>query len=125
MILQITLILLQISIMIRIGTELPEFSYIITATFSYKNRWSIFIENQTMLDKIQAQSNIGSGIAFLYNRNIQINSSLRLLTDAKSSGFYSSIGASYRFDRHLDKVTELDENGKPYKKFCQGKKIIW
>jgi len=99
----------------RIGTELPEFSYIITATFSYNNRWSIFIENQTMLDKIQAQSNIGSGIAFLYNRNIQINSSLRLLTDAKSSGFYSSIGASYRFDRHLDKVTELDENGKPVK----------
>jgi hypothetical protein len=99
----------------RIGTELPEFSYIITATFSYNNRWSIFIENQTMLDKIQAQSNIGSGIAFLYNRNIQINSSLRLLTDAKSSGFYSSIGASYRFDRHIDKVTELDENGKPVK----------
>ena len=40
---------------------------------------------------------------------------MRLLTDAKSSGFYSSIGASYRFDRHLDKVTELDENGKPVK----------
>jgi hypothetical protein len=99
----------------RIGTELPEFSYIITATFSLKERWSIFIENQTMLDKIQTQSNIGSGFAFLYNRNIQINSSLRLLTDAKSSRFYSSIGASYRFDRHLDKNGKSLENDKSFK----------
>lgn len=97
----------------RIGTELPEFSYIITATYSFNDRWSTFIENQTKSDKLQYQSNIGSGIAFLYNKNIQINSSLRLLADANSTGFYTSIGASYRFDRHADEVIELDENGIP------------
>ena len=97
----------------RLGTDLPEFSYIITATYSFNDRWSTFIENQTKSDKLQYQSNIGSGIAFLYNRNIQINSSLRLMADANSTGFYTSIGASYRFDRHQDEIIELDENGIP------------
>jgi len=46
----------------RIGTKLPELSYIITATYNYKPRWSIFIENQSMFDKYQYQSNIGTGI---------------------------------------------------------------
>ena len=100
----------------RIGTELPEFSYIVTATYSFSPRWSIFIENQTLFDKYKYQSNIGSGIAFLYNRNIQINSSIRLLADSSRSGFYSSVGVSYRFDRHVDKITKLDENGNSFKK---------
>jgi len=93
-----------------IGTELPEFSYIITATYSFSERWSTFIENQTMLDKYQFQSSIGTGFAFLYNKNIQLNSSLRLLANANYSGYYTSIGASYRFDRHVDKATNLDKN---------------
>ena len=100
----------------RIGTELPELSYIVTATYSYRPRWSIFIENQTMFDKNQYQSNIGTGIAFLFNRNLQLNSSFRLLADGKSSGFYSSFGASYRLNRHVDKVINLDKKGKSSKK---------
>ena len=99
----------------RIGTELPELSYIITATYSYKPRWSVFFENQTMFDKYQYQSNIGTGIAFLFNRNLQLNSSFRLLADGKSSGFYSSLGASYRLDRHVDKVLNEDKKSKSIK----------
>ena len=100
----------------RIGTELPELSYIITATYSYRPRWSIFIENQTMFDKFQYQSNIGTGIAFLFNRNLQLNSSFRLLADGKSSGFYSSFGASYRLNRHVDKVLNSGKKTKSSKK---------
>ena len=100
----------------RIGSELPELSYIVTATYSYRPRWSIFIENQTMFDKNQYQSNIGTGIAFLFNRNLQLNSSFRLLADGKSSGYYSSFGASYRLNRHVDKVINLDKKGKSSKK---------
>ncbi len=97
----------------RIGTDLPEFSYIITATYSINDRWSTFFENQTFSNKFEYRTNLGSGLAFLYNKNIQINSSLRLLANPNSSGFYTSIGASYRFDRHKDEMIELDENGKP------------
>ena len=97
----------------RIGTDLPELSYIITATYSFNDRLSTFIENQTLSNKFQSSTNLGSGLAFLYNKNLQINSSLRLLADANSTGFYTSIGASYRFDKHVDEVIELDENGIP------------
>ena len=99
----------------RIGTELPELSYIITATYSYKPRWSVFFENQTMFDKYQYQANIGTGVAFLFNRNLQLNSSFRLLADGKSSGFYSSLGASYRLDRHVDKELNEDKKSKSIK----------
>ena len=69
-----------------------------------------------MFDKNQYQSNIGTGIAFLFNRNLQLNSSFRLLADGKSSGYYSSFGASYRLNRHVDKVINLDKKGKSSKK---------
>jgi len=68
-----------------------------------------------MFDKYQYQSNIGTGIAFLFNRNLQLNSSFRLLADGKSSGFYSSLGASYRLDRHVDKVLNEDKKSKSIK----------
>lgn len=97
----------------KIGTELPEMSYIVTATYSLNDRWSTFFENQTVFTKIRTSTNLGSGIAFLYNRDLQINSSLRLIADGKSRGFYTSIGASYRLDRHKDDFVELDEFGNP------------
>ena len=100
----------------HIGAELPELSYIITATYSFNERWSTFIENQTILDKYKYQSSIGTGFAFLYNRNIQLNSSLRLLADSNSSGYYASFGASYRFDRHVDKVLNSDKKNKSLEK---------
>ncbi len=96
-----------------IGTENPELSYIITATYNFSDRWSTFFENQTRFDKFQYQNSIGSGIAFLFNRNLQINNSLRLLTNPNSTGFYGSFGISYRFNRHLDKVNDLNKSDKP------------
>jgi hypothetical protein len=33
-----------------------------------------------------------------------------LLANANYSGYYTSIGASYRFDRHVDKATNVDKN---------------
>ena len=108
----------------RIGTDLPELSYIVTATYNYRPRWSIFIENQTMFDKYQYQSNIGSGIAFLFNKNLQVNSSIRLLADGRSSGFYSSFGASYRLDRHIDKALDTGNKVKSKKRRFFGKKGV-
>ncbi|MFY0631499.1 MAG: transporter [Flavobacteriaceae bacterium] len=97
----------------KIGTDFSEISYIITGTYSFNERWSTFIENQTFFNKFENRTSLGSGLAFLYNRDIQVNSSLRLLVNGKSSGFYTSFGVSYRLDRHKDKVTELDESGNP------------
>ena len=105
-----------------IGTENPELSYIITATYNFSDRWSTFFENQTQFDKFQHQNSIGSGIAFLFNRNLQINNSLRLLTNPNSTGFYGSFGISYRFNRHVDKVIDLNKSDKSDMSYEEKKK---
>lgn len=97
----------------RIGTDYAHFSYIVTGTYSFTDRWSTFIENQTLFEKHRVSSNLGSGIAYLYNRNLQLNSSLRLMAEGKSKGVYFSLGASYRIDKHEDELIELDERGNP------------
>ena len=97
----------------RIITNAPELSYIITATYSLDDRWSTFFENQTISNKYRVESNMGSGIAYLWNRNLQINTSLRLVADGRAKGYYASFGASYRLDRHADDFTEVDEFGNP------------
>lgn len=97
----------------RITTSAPELSYIITATYSLDERWSTFFENQTISNKFKVESNLGSGIAYLWNRNLQLNSSFRLVADGRAQGFYASFGASYRLDRHADDFEEVDEFGNP------------
>ena len=97
----------------RITTSTPELSYIITATYSLSDRWSTFFENQTISNKFKTSTNLGSGIAYLWNRNIQLNGSLRFVVDGRAQGYYASFGASYRLDRHVDDYKEVDANGNP------------
>jgi hypothetical protein len=97
----------------RMGTETSEFSYIITGTYSFANRWSLFFENQGTFQKYQQDSNIGTGLAFLFTRNLQINTSARAVFEGTAQGFYTSFGVSYRINRHRDDYTDLDDNGNP------------
>lgn len=99
----------------KIGTDFAEFSYILTGTINISDRWSTFFENQTIFQKEQTNSNLGTGLAFLYSRNLQINASGRFLFEGKSQGFFAGLGVSYRIDRHKDSFKELDENGKEIK----------
>ncbi len=99
----------------KIGTDFSELSYIITGTYSFSDRWSTFFENQTVFLKNQNNSNLGTGLAFLYNKNLQLNSSARFIAEGKAKGFYASFGVSYRINRHKDAYKELDENGRELK----------
>ena len=98
-----------------IGTDFAEFSYIVTGTINLSDRWSTFFENQTIFQKEQTNSNLGTGLAFLYSKNLQVNASGRFLFEGKAQGFYAGFGVSYRIDRHKDSYKELDENGKEIK----------
>ena len=95
----------------KIGTDFAEFSYIVTGTYNFNNRWSTFFENQTIFLKKQNNINLGTGLAFLLNKNLQINTSARFLLEGKTNGFYGGIGVSYRVDKHSDSFKEIDENG--------------
>lgn len=99
----------------KIGTDFPEISYIVTATQNFGNRWSGFLEQQTVFLETQNNLSFGTGLAFLFNKDFQINASGRFLKQGKSEGFYAGLGISYRIDRHQDSYVELNENGKEIK----------
>jgi len=105
----------------RITTDSPELSYIITATYSLNDRWSTFFENQTLSNQFRVETNLGSGIAYLWNRNLQLNGSLRLVADGAANGIYTSVGASYRLDKHIDDFIEVDEFGNPLEEYVENK----
>lgn len=95
----------------KMGTDFPEFSYIITATQNFNERWSGFVENQTIFQENFNHTNIGGGLAYLFTKNIQFNASARFLAEGRANGFYGSLGVSYRIDKHKDSFVDLDNNG--------------
>lgn len=94
-----------------IGGYLPELSYVVTGTYNFNDKWSGFAEHQALFNKQEKQSNLGAGVAYLFNNNLQINSSLRATFQEETVGVYTSVGVSYRIDRHIDQYEELDEFG--------------
>ena len=99
----------------NIGTDFAQYSYIITLTQSFSNRWSAFFENQMVFQKYQNNINLGAGLAYLYSPNLQFNTSVRFLFEGETQGYYAGLGVSYRIDKHQDPFTELDNNGKALK----------
>jgi hypothetical protein len=99
----------------KIGTNFFEYSFIVTATYTFSDQWSTFFENQTVFQKLQNNTNIGTGLAYLYNKNLQINTSARFLLEGKSQGFYAGLGLSYRIDKHKDSYKEINEKGNTLK----------
>ncbi|PQJ80953.1 hypothetical protein BTO18_07630 [Polaribacter porphyrae] len=99
----------------KIGTDFPELSYIITGTYNFSDRWSTFIENQTIFQEFRNVTNLGTGLAYLYNKNLQINASGRFLAEGTAAGFYAGFGVSYRINKHKDSYKEVDENGREVK----------
>lgn len=94
-----------------ITTKNPELSIITTGTYNFNYRWSAFAEAKLRFNKFENQSSAGVGAAYLLNRIIQINASTRATIQEDAVGFYTSLGVSYRIDRHIDKYIDLNEVG--------------
>lgn len=95
----------------KIGTDFSEFSYIITATYNFNDRWSTFFENQTVFQEYQNSTNLGTGLAYLYNKDLQINTSARYLLEGQEQGFYAGFGFSYRINKHKDSYKVINKSG--------------
>ncbi|MDV7185656.1 transporter [Lutibacter sp. TH_r2] len=101
------------------------YKYIITATYAISNKWSFFIENQTRYQKShKPKVNNGAGLAYLFNKNLQLDASIRTNFFADYSYTYSSIGASWRLDKHSDEVIRKSSVAKPLysKKYSRKKR---
>lgn len=95
----------------NIGTDFTEYSYIVTGTYNFNDYWSGFAEIQGVFEKYENKSSIGGGAAYLFDKNLQINASIRANFERKEMGVTSTIGVSYRLDRHSDTFAEIDEFG--------------
>jgi len=100
----------------KIGSDSSELSFIVSSTYNYTNQFSCFFEIQGVYNTYKNNLNFGVGLAYLFNPNLQINTSYRYLTEKKLTGNYISLGVSYRLDKHK-KYTQHEENeGKEPKK---------
>ncbi len=101
----------------RIGTEFPELSYLISISHAFKNpKWSVFAEHQGIQSDRYSDLLIRSGIAYLMNERLQVDMNLGASFKNTPSRVFVSIGGSYRFDFHKDKLVPIadqaaDENG--------------
>ncbi|WP_435255138.1 transporter [Tenacibaculum sp. A30] len=103
-----------------IGTDFSQLSYIVTGTYNFNDYWSGFAEIQGIFEEYEKKTNIGAGAAYLFSENLQFNASLRANMQQDEIGLYTSVGVSYRLNRHQDKFVEIDEFGN---KIEEGKQV--
>jgi hypothetical protein len=112
----------------RIGTDFPEMSYLVSLSHAFSNpKWSVFIENQGIDSDRYSDILIRSGVAHLFNEDLQADINLGASFKNTPSGIFISLGASYRFDFHTDKPKAIedqnaDQNGGEIKKNFMKKK---
>ncbi len=95
----------------KIGTDFKEYILIVTGTINFDYRWSGFFENQTIFNEQRRNVTLGTGLAYLFNPNLQLNASGRYILEGNTRGFYTSLGVSYRINKHQDSYYEIDEFG--------------
>ena len=88
----------------RIGSDQSDFQYLITLTKSINQNWVVFGETQGIKSDFYADNLFRFGGAYLMSKDFQLDTALTLNTKDTPSVFNLSLGASYRFDFHEDKV---------------------
>jgi hypothetical protein len=87
----------------RIGTDQSDFSFILTLTKSITDQWAIFGEVQNISSDFYADNLIRFGGAYLWSKNLQLDTAFTFNTKDTPSVFAVTLGASYRLDFHKDK----------------------
>lgn len=87
----------------NIGQDDPELGYAVTLTHSFNGTWSLYVENQGIKSDSYADSIFRGGIAYLLNKDMQVEASYG--GNFKDTPFmvFGNIGLSYRIDNHKDK----------------------
>lgn len=111
------LVLLTNLIADKILSDSNEYSYIATMTYALNHKWSYFIENQGFFEEgFAPKYNFGTGLAYLYSKNLQLDASVRTNFFEDYSFVYSSIGVAWRMDRHSDEIIQSSSRDQISKK---------
>ncbi len=101
------LVLLTNLIADKILSDSYEYSYIATMTYALNFKWSYFIESQGIFEKeYRPKFHFGTGIAYLFSRDLQLDLSARTNFFDDYSFVYSSVGLAWRLDRHIDQILQ-------------------
>jgi len=92
----------------RIGTDQSDFQYILTLTHSFNPKWVVFGEAHGISSDFYADNLFRFGGAYLLSKDFQLDTAVTFNTKDTPSVFSVNLGASYRFDFHVDK--EIDNN---------------
>lgn len=95
----------------RVTTEFPSYSYILTLTHAFNQKFSAFLENQGIKSDFYADQLFRAGAAYLFTQDFQLDASVLLNWKDTPSRTFFKIGASYRFDMH-NKDEYIEESGK-------------
>ncbi|MDO5971174.1 transporter [Flavivirga aquimarina] len=97
----------------RIGSDQSDFQYILTLTHSFNPKWVIFGEAQGIQSDFYADNLFRFGGAYLWQKNLQLDTALTFNTKDTPSVFSANFGVSYRLDFHKDKEikNEKIDNG--------------
>ncbi len=94
----------------RIGTEYPEWSYLISVSHAFRNpKWSVFVENQGIQSDRYSDLLLRSGVAYLISENFQADMHLGAGFKDTPSRIFVASGVSYRLDFHKDKVIAIED----------------
>ncbi len=106
----------------KLFTDEAENSFILTATYSLSEKIAVFGEGQGFLRKnVPNDIQYGVGGAYLLNKNLQVDTSLRFINDERGDHtFLAGVGLSWRLDRHKDKSYTVDSEGKIIKQKGDG-----
>ena len=100
-------------IMDKIGSGQKENSYILTGTYTLTDKLSVFAEHQGIFkdNHIPNDYQFGGGVAFLLSKDMQVDTSIRAISDRDGSTFLFGAGFSWRLDKHEDQFKLIDSNG--------------
>ncbi|MFV8367316.1 transporter [Flavobacterium sp. XS1P27] len=87
-----------------IGTDFPSYGYAITLTRGFNNKWSGFVENQGLKSDLYADAIVRGGMAYLLNKDMQIDASISTSLKDTPSALYGGIGFSWRYDANYQEV---------------------
>jgi len=90
----------------RIGSDSSDFQYILTLTRSFNPKLVLFAETQGIEGDFNSDNLFRFGGAYLFGRNIQLDTGITFNTKNTPSVFNITLGASYRLDFHKDKEQE-------------------
>lgn len=87
----------------RIGTDFPEWSYLISLSHAFKNpKWSFFVENQGIKSDRYSDNLLRGGIAHLLSKKFQVDVNVGANFKNSPSKVFGAAGLSYRLDMHKD-----------------------